>query len=111
MRPKFNRALGAATIAALFFFAPVSAQEANAAGKAQLCHVCHGSDGMSKLPDAPHLAGQPAIYLERALRAYRSGERRHEVMNVVAKPLSDADIRDLAVHYSAIMIEVKPATR
>jgi cytochrome c553 len=111
VRLKANSALGAAAIAALFFSTPVTAQEANVAAKAQLCHACHGSDGLSKLPDAPHLAGQPAIYLDRALRAYRSGERRHEVMNVVAKPLSDADIRDLAALYSAIVIEVKPTTR
>ena len=48
---------------------------------------------MGTAPDAPHLAGQPEGYLQRQLRAFRSGERRHELMNVVAKPLSDADIK------------------
>ena len=66
---------------------------------------------MSRLPDAPHLAGQPAIYLERALRAYRSGERRNEVMNVAAKALTDVEIRELAAYFSDIAIEVKPAPR
>lgn len=88
------------------------AQDA-AAGKrkAVACQTCHGLDGLSKMPDAPHIAAQPAQYLERALRAYRSGERRNEVMSVAAKTLSDADIKDLAAYYSAFEIEVKQGTR
>jgi cytochrome c553 len=66
-------------------------------------------DGLSRLPDAPHLAGQPAPYLERTLRAYRDGERRNEVMSIAAKSLSDQDIRDLAAHYSSIQISIKTA--
>ena len=110
MRLSSRSAIGAALIAALA--APASAQDARSgAAKAKACHACHGIDGISTLPDAPHLAGQPAIYLERALRAYRSGERRHEVMNVAAKPLTDGEIRDLVAHYAAMLIEVKPAPR
>ena len=74
--------------------------------KAAACVVCHGAAGISTLPNAPHLAGQPAIYLEEQLRSYRSGRRRHEVMNVVAKPLSDGDIADLAAWFSSMRIEV-----
>lgn len=75
--------------------------------KAVACQTCHGIDGISRLPDAPHLAAQPAAYVERALRAYRSGERRNEVMNVAARALSDDDIRALAAYYAAVRIEVK----
>ena len=75
--------------------------------KAIACQNCHGMDGLAKLPDAPHLAGQPAAYLVRSLRAYRSGERRNEVMSIAAKTLTDEDIRDLAAYYAAIQIEVK----
>lgn len=73
--------------------------------KAAACAVCHGQAGVSTLPNAPHLAGQPALYLEEQLKSYRSGRRRHEQMNVVAKPLSDAEIADLAAWYSSIRIE------
>jgi cytochrome c553 len=94
--------------AAAAFSCPVLAQDAAAgARKAAACQACHGLDGLSKMPEAPHLAGQPQIYLERSLRAYRSGERRNEVMSLAAKPLSDADIRDLAAYYAAIEIAVK----
>ena len=75
--------------------------------KAVACQVCHGLDGIAKLPDAPNLAGQPAAYLVRELNAYRSGARKSEVMAVAAKTLNDQDIRDLSAYYAAIQIEVK----
>lgn len=75
--------------------------------KAQACAVCHGTLGISTQPDAPHLAGQPALYLTSQLRAYRSGARRHEVMAVLAKPLSDTDIADLSAWFNAIKIEAQ----
>jgi len=73
--------------------------------KARACAVCHGSLGISTAPDAPNLAGQPAIYLAAQLRAYRSGTRKHEVMAVMAKPLTDEDITHLAAWFSSIKIE------
>ena len=75
--------------------------------KAQPCSVCHGTTGISTLPDAPNLAGQPAIYLSNQLHAYRNGDRRHEVMSLVAKGLSDDEIADLAAWFSSIHIEAK----
>jgi cytochrome c553 len=76
--------------------------------KAQACVACHGSLGVSTLPNAPNLAGQPEIYLVEQLRFYRSGRRPHEVMGVVARPLSDRDIDDLAAWYASIPFDVKP---
>jgi cytochrome c553 len=71
------------------------------------CITCHGANGLSTLPNAPHLAGQPMIYLVEQMKAYRSGKRAHEVMGVIAKPMSDADIDAVSGWYSAIKIEVK----
>lgn len=76
--------------------------------KARACAVCHGALGVSQAPDAPHLAGQPASYLARQLRAYRSGERRHELMNIIAKSLSDTDIEDLSQWYASIAVSAAP---
>ena len=64
--------------------------------KSRACAACHGLLGMSILPDAPNLAGQPEIYLTEQLKAYRSGKRVHEVMSLMAKSLSDDDIADLS---------------
>jgi cytochrome c553 len=107
-RLQSGRAVTASLVAALVVaHAPAAAQEAAAGrAKAQACAVCHGAQGLSAQPDAPNLAGQPALYLATQLRAYRSGARRHEVMNVMARPLSDADIADLAAWYAAIEIKV-----
>ena len=72
--------------------------------KAGMCATCHGPLGMSQLPNAPHLAGQPAIYTIEQLKNYRSGKRANEVMAVMAKPLSDTDIDDLAAWYASIQV-------
>ncbi len=63
-------------------------------------------DGIASLPDAPHLAAQPGAYLECALRAYRSGQRRNEVASIAVRGLSDADSRDVSAYSAAIQIEV-----
>ena len=67
--------------------------------------MCHGPLGVSTQPDAPNLAGQPELYVSAQLRAYRSGARKHEVMSVMAKPLTDDDIAQLAAWFAAIRIE------
>lgn len=93
---------------ALLGLAGTSAQARDAAAgrvKAQMCMVCHGPVGVSSAPDAPHLAGQPAIYTATQLRAYRSGARKHEVMGVIARTLTDDDIDNLAAWYASIQIE------
>src|SRR5262245_21467789 len=48
--------------------------------KALQCQTCHGLDGLSKLPEAPHLAGQPEPYLVKSLNDYRKGVRKHDMM-------------------------------
>jgi cytochrome c553 len=76
--------------------------------KAAACAVCHGPLGLSVLPDAPNLAGQPPMYLAAQLKSYRSGVRQHEVMSLMAKPLSDADIDNLAAWYGSLKVQVQP---
>ena len=76
--------------------------------KARMCAVCHGEFGVSVLPNAPHLAGQPESYLAEQLQAYRSGKRSNEIMSVIAKPLTDAEITDLTSWFASIVIEAKP---
>lgn len=75
--------------------------------KAGMCATCHGPTGLSQLPNAPNLAGQPAIYLVSQIKNFRSGKRPDEVMAVIAKPLSDQEIYDLAAWYASIEIKVK----
>jgi cytochrome c553 len=93
--------------AAFSWIVPPVLAQTKAPAAAQMCSACHGANGLATAPDAPNLAGQSAFYTSAQLKAYRSGARKHEVMNVVAKPLSDADIDALAAWYSSIRIEVK----
>jgi cytochrome c553 len=71
------------------------------------CAICHGPNGIASLPNAPNLAGQQALYLSEQLKSYRSGKRHNEVMSVIAKPLTDAEIAQLAAWYSAIKLSVE----
>jgi cytochrome c553 len=94
---------------------PLAASAAAAAGdvaagrrKALQCQTCHGLDGLSKLPEAPHLAGQPEQYLVKSLNEYRSGARKNDMMSLVAPALSDQDVADLAAYYAAIEISATP---
>ena len=100
---------GAALLAAAMIAMPAAAGD-RAAGRAraEACVQCHGANGISVLTNAPNLAGQPEIYLAEQLRQFRSGRRPSEVMAVIAKPLSDRDIDDLAAWYAAIAIEATP---
>jgi cytochrome c553 len=75
--------------------------------KAKMCAACHGLDGLSKVADAPNLAGNGELYLARQLKAFRSGERKHPQMSVIAAGLSDDDIANLAAWYSAIRVSVE----
>jgi len=48
------------------------------------------------------------MYLEDQLRKYRDGSRRHEQMTLIAKPLTDAEIENLAAWFSSIRIQAAP---
>jgi cytochrome c553 len=91
----------------LALLAPATAADVKAGRQVALgCQGCHGMDGISKQPDAPNLAAQPALFLVKAMAEYRAKSRRHEQMNVVAQGLSEREIADVAAYYAAIEIEV-----
>jgi len=80
-----------------------------AAGKAKAsvtCAMCHGSLGQSMQPNVPNLSGQPEVYTVEQLRHYRSGKRSHEVMSLMAKPLTDSEIDNLAAWYASLKVDV-----
>lgn len=96
-----------AALAVVLAAAPAIAADIKAGRqKAMQCSVCHGRDGLAVNPDAPNLAGESAIYIEKQLKAFRSGARQNEQMTIMAKDLSDADIADLAAWYQAMTVKV-----
>lgn len=79
----------------------VAADEAVARGEAlsSQCRTCHGRDGRAAIPIAPNIGGEDPAYIAAQLTAFRKGTREHEMMSVVAKSLTDAQIADLAAYY------------
>jgi len=75
------------------------------------CNGCHGADGVSgPMPDAPIIAGIPAVVQEDALFAYRDGGREcwpPGLMCQLSGPLSDDDIVELGAHFAEMPF--KPA--
>ncbi|MCS6997130.1 MAG: cytochrome c [Casimicrobiaceae bacterium] len=91
--------------------ASVLAQAAAPAGdakagakKVQMCQGCHGIAGWrTAFPEVyhvPKIGGQHAAYIVAALKAYRSGERKHPSMRAIALSLTDQDMADLAAYYA-----------
>lgn len=83
--------------------APADARDpaAGAAKAKEVCAACHGMDGNSPTPDYPKLGGQYEDYLAKALRDYKSGERKNAIMAGFAGALTKQDIANLAAHYAS----------
>ena len=56
------------------------------------CLGCHEA----RLPETPHLGGQPSFFLVAQLFLFREGRRDNEAMIAAAKNLSNDDLRFLA---------------
>lgn len=109
MKTTVRTSLALGLAGACLFGASHAASAADAAAgraKAKACQTCHGIDGLAKQPNVPHLAGESDIYLTKQLKAFRDGERKDPQMSIMAKPLSDEDIANLAAWYSSIKITV-----
>jgi cytochrome c553 len=70
------------------------------AQKAAVCGACHGMTGSSFNPEWPSLAGQPPAYLVAQLKQFQQGTRVNPLMTPMAAPLGEADMADLAAHFS-----------
>ena len=90
-------AVGALSVSTCFA-ADVAAGEQKAK---QICAACHGMDGNSQVPDYPKLGGQYPDYLAKALRDYKSGQRKNPIMAGMAAPLTVQDIDNVSAYYAA----------
>ncbi|HEX6706990.1 MAG TPA: c-type cytochrome [Albitalea sp.] len=121
MRKLLAPLLAALTVAGVAPAASAEDVKANAqAGekKAAMCIGCHSIPGyQASFPEVhkvPMLAGQNAKYMQAALAAYKSGDRRHPTMKAIAASLSDQDMADLAAYYESLpkekaAVDAKPA--
>ena len=104
--------LAAAALAATLF-APLAAMAADAAATpakpdlakgqatAQVCAACHTFDGTRGAGANPILAGQHPEYLAKQLADFKAGRRVNAIMQGMAAPLSDDDMRNVAAFYAS----------
>ncbi|HJV68479.1 c-type cytochrome [Ideonella sp.] len=66
-----------------------------------VCGACHTADGSRGLPANPILQGQHPEYLAKQLTEFKAGKRTNPIMQGMAAPLSDEDIRNVAAFYAS----------
>ncbi len=73
------------------------------------CASCHGDDGQGVGHGNPPLAGQPARYLERQLRRWRTGERYGDPQGTMTRISHRLDEREAAAlsDYSARLTDAR----
>ncbi len=64
--------------------------------------ACHGAAGISPNDLWPNLAGQKEGYLLKQIKAFRDGDRIDAMMAPMVKPLTDADVENLAAYFSSL---------
>ncbi|WP_235839994.1 c-type cytochrome [Derxia lacustris] len=76
--------------------------------ESERCIECHGLEGQaSAQADAiegkfPRLAGQSPDYLLKQLRDLRSGARKNDFMQVMARSIDDATAADIVAYFSSL---------
>lgn len=75
---------------------PTQAGKAAAAG----CAGCHGEAGVTKTPGMPNLIGLDPKYLVAAMKAYKSGQRKNEMMTTMLSAITEADLNNIALYYA-----------
>jgi cytochrome c553 len=75
---------------------PVQAGKSAAAS----CGGCHGETGVSKIPGMPSLVALDPKYFVATLNAYKSGQRKHDVMKSLVGGLDDETVNNLALYYA-----------
>ena len=70
------------------------------AEKAAVCATCHGEKGVPIDKITPIIWGQKEGYLYLQLRDFKSGARKHEIMNAVVADFSKEDIQALAAYFT-----------
>lgn len=71
---------------------------------AETCMGCHGLPSYNNVYPTyhvPKVGGQHPEYIVAALKAYKSGERKHPTMQAQAAGLSDQQMADIAAYFAS----------
>ena len=67
-----------------------------------VCLACHGEKGISETAEVPSLAGMPAKFTLIQLYLFRERMRKIEIMNDVAKGMTDDDLRKFSEYFEKL---------
>ena len=74
---------------------PLSAGKAAASG----CAGCHGETGITSTPGMPNLSGLDPKYVVVAVKAYKNGQRKDDMMKTLVSAVSDAELDNIALYF------------
>jgi cytochrome c553 len=66
------------------------------------CKACHGENGISETSEVPSLAGMPANFTLIQLYLFRAKTRKVEIMNDLAKDMTDADLQKFGDYFAKL---------
>jgi len=81
--------------------APAKADLAKGEQTAAVCGACHTHDGSRGITANPILQGQHPSYIVKQLTEFKAGKRKNAVMNGMAAPLTEDDMRNVAAFYGS----------
>jgi cytochrome c553 len=64
------------------------------------CAACHTQDGSRGAPANPIIQGQHYEYIVKQLAEFKEGKRKNPIMQGMAAPLSEEDMKHIAAFYS-----------
>ena len=70
--------------------------------KLAACLACQGEKGISETAEVPSLAGQPADFTLIQLFLFRQNTRKIEIMNDLAKDMTDDDLRKFSDYFAKL---------
>jgi cytochrome c553 len=70
--------------------------------KLAACLACHGEKGISETSEVPSLAGMPADFTLIQLFLFRQNTRKIEIMNDLAKDMTDDDLRKFSEYFAKL---------
>ena len=69
--------------------------------KADICASCHGVNGEG-VEQNPKIAGMAAGHFIKQMKAYKTGEHNHPMMEMSLQKLSEQDLEDMAAYYASL---------
>lgn len=105
--PVFSMACLAATLFSGSVFAadpPKAAFKPDLARGQQLaatCTACHSADGSRGAPANPIIQGQHPEYIVKQLAEFKAAKRKNPIMQGMAAPLSEEDMKHVAAFYAS----------